>query len=332
MLCSRRAKAVCAFFTLGGLLLAGCGSTSSSGDAGSAGVGAAGTGSGGSRNGGAGASGGGSAGSQSSGGGSAGTQSNGGGAAGTQSNGGGAAGTGAGGALSGCHTAADCPSNTPGSVGFGQCLVPGESAPQQTGCGAVGWCGQCACPPMPVGNGQLCHANTDCPVAAAGFPSASVCVMGACSQCGVSTDCPAQTPVCGLSRGVGLPVRMCNTCLADSDCPSGAPHCASSFGQTSCVACVADRDCAIGICTGGACMPQCGPTKPCGSLSECGPSLRCQPLSCASSATCPTNTGCIAGHCQRRSCSKDSDCDQGGCVNTFCYESLGTCFTQMLVP
>ena len=152
--------------------------------------------------------------------------------------------------------------------------------------------------------------------------------MGACTQCGVNADCAAATPVCVSALSLARPVRMCSVCLADSDCPSLAPHCTSNLGVASCAACIASAGCEVGVCSGGACVPECGPDKPCGNpLTECGANLRCEALSCTTSATCPANTGCDHGHCQRRSCDKDADCDRGGCVGSFCYDSLGTCFT-----
>lgn len=308
----RLATVACLLLMLGGSAFAGCGnSASSSGTSGTAG--GAGVGSGGTSVGGAGASG----------------SSFGGSAAGTVSSGGSSAG-----AAGGCHTAADCPMNNTGAYGLPQCLPPGQTPqPQQYGCGAPGWCGKCGCPLLPPGNGQPCQTDTECPAAAAGSASASHCFNGACAQCATSADCPAAAPVCASMLSISMQVRMCTACVADTDCPSGVPHCASGPGLNSCVACVATSGCASGVCSGGACVPECGPNKPCANpLTECTPTLRCEALSCTASATCPANTACVQGRCQRRACGKDSECDHGACVGSFCYESLGSCFSTPLYP
>src|SRR4051812_18141969 len=94
-----------------------------------------------------------------------------------------AAGTSAGGSSAvptgSCHTAADCPaSQATGPIpSISQCLSPGQATPSG-GCGALGWCGQCSCGPMPqtpLGNGMTCKADADCPAPVAGTSTASVC-------------------------------------------------------------------------------------------------------------------------------------------------------------
>jgi hypothetical protein len=304
----RLSLAVCALLALSACVVAGCGSTSSSSGTSST----AGVGSGGSGVGGAGVSG----------------SNFGGSAAGT-----GASGAGSAGAASGCHTAADCPMVNLGTVGLPQCLPPGQSLAQTQGsCGAPGWCGRCGCPALPPGTGQTCQTDVDCPAVTAGS-AASHCSNGACTQCVTSADCSAGTPVCASMLSIGMPVRMCTACAADTDCPSGLPHCAVGPGGSSCAACLSTNECQVGVCSSGACAPECGPGKPClNPLTACAPSLRCEALTCATNATCPPNSACSGGHCARRACAKDSDCDNGACVGSFCYESLGSCWAQPLFP
>jgi hypothetical protein len=80
-------------------------------------------------------------------------------------------------------------------------------------------------------------------------------------------------------------------------------------------------------------VPGCSAQMPCTNpLTRCGATQRCEALTCQTDATCPTNSTCQQGHCARRSCSKDGDCGTGACVNSICYETLGTCYTQMLFP
>jgi hypothetical protein len=309
-------------------LFAACGSSSgSASDAQSAAGAAAG---GGKDSGGAGGSGH-SGGSGHAGGGSAGSS-------GASSGGAGAAGSGSGGSANGCHTASDCPRDNlnPATAGVTQCLAPGQAVPP-TACGAAGWCGQCNCGPQPqtpIGNGMSCQTSTDCPAATPSSSSASVCDMGLCAQCATKADCPAAAPACATVRGGFFQsFRLCVECALDTDCPSSKPHCAVSGGIAKCVACASDTDCAMGVCSNGACVPGCSAQIPCQNpLTQCGATQRCEALTCQNDAACPPNTACQEGHCTRRACSQDSDCDGGNCVNRICYETLGTCYTQMLYP
>lgn len=245
---------------------------------------------------------------------------------------------GAAGASSGCRTAADCPQSTTPPAGAPQCLSPGQPAPSG-GCGAPQWCGQCACPPMPLapsGNGLPCETNAECPAAMPDVSTASVCAMGTCTQCAANTDCPATLPYCGsvqIGFAGGLGFRVCQACLTDTDCASPKPHCAFTGGVSSCVACASTSDCATGVCSSGTCIAGCTSDAQCGSpLLECSAVKRCEARSCASDEACPPNAACVTGHCQRRACTGDQQCDQGACVNGACYEAKGTCFTQMLYP
>lgn len=325
-----RVLALLAPLSMAGLLLAGCGTATGSAGSSDFSAGAAGNGStagsddsGGSGNGGS------SSGAGSSGGGRGGNK-----AGGSAS----VAGSGGVGMASGCHTAADCPtSNLNGPIpSLSQCLSPGQSPPAAT-CGAVGWCGQCNCGPQPqapLGNGMSCQTSADCPAASSGVATASVCDMGLCTQCATSSDCPASAPACGTIRGTPPQLlRVCVECLADSDCPSAKPHCGGTGGISKCGVCASDQDCATGICSDGACMPGCTAQSPCPSpLTACAATERCEALTCETDAACPANATCQQGHCLRRSCTKDGDCDSGGCVNGVCYETLGTCNTQTFPP
>jgi hypothetical protein len=58
----------------------------------------------------------------------------------------------------------------------------------------------------------------------------------------------------------------------------------------------------------------------------------CQPTSCEAGYACPAHTVCdprpaADPHgCLRDTCTTDGDCDcGGGCVEGFCYPSLGEC-------
>jgi hypothetical protein len=98
------------------------------------------------------------------------------------------------------------------------------------------------------------------------------------------------------------------------------------------VGCLGNGDCTQGICNGNECVAGCGPTLPCGgALYECTAELRCEARACASAEECGVNASCNGGRCSFRSCESDSECS-GYCVNRRCYETLGTCFTQLAVP
>lgn len=251
---------------------------------------------------------------------------------------GGAQSGGSGGATkAGCHDASECPPTTqPPFGGTTMCLLPGQ-APPAGGCGAPMWCGQCSCPPqppVPLGNGQACQTGADCPKPMDGFATATVCAAGQCGVCAENSDCPEAAPVCGAVQSgfMGGPTfRLCTACALDAQCPNERPHCQLNYGLSKCVACVTTAECATGVCFEGSCTPSCGADKPCGGALECSPELRCGPLSCSNDSVCPVNMACNAGHCARKACTSDTMC-QGACVSGFCYDSLGTCYTQLAVP
>lgn len=239
---------------------------------------------------------------------------------------------------SGCHTAADCQQNSPAGIvpSVSQCLSPGQ-APPPASCGAPGWCGQCNCGPQPqapLGYGMPCQTSAECPTPNPDASTASVCELGSCTQCATSADCPAGAPVCGsVPAGFSQQLRLCLECLADKDCPSANPHCAGAGGLTKCFVCASDEDCDTGVCSAGVCVPGCSAQAPCPNpLTTCGAAQRCEPLECQDGSACPANAACLQGVCARRSCTKDTDCDSGGCVNSLCHETLGSCHTQTFPP
>ena len=239
----------------------------------------------------------------------------------------------AGSSIQGCHSASDCPSNTPSNPipGIVMCLAPGQPTPSST-CGAPQWCGQCNCPAQPMGNGMRCQTNADCPAPNATSPTASVCNAGTCTACTENSDCPSALPNCGtVTAEFSNAFRMCTACATDSDCPSERPYCEGNYGITACVACRTTADCASGVCNGGVCAPQCTANTQCGEAMECTAEQRCRPLSCLSDADCPTNRACTNGHCSRRACTSDAMCE-GACVNGGCYDSLGRCFVYLQAP
>jgi len=252
---------------------------------------------------------------------------------------GGAAGAGAG--PSGCHTVADCPKNTSPMAGMTLCLSPGQRAPAD-GCGAIDWCGQCGCGPQPLpplGDGKPCQDSSDCPAAMLGVETASICDNGRCTECASSTDCPVGAPACGVVQFPLTPYfKQCQECTVDLDCPTAKPYCAVDATNGligKCAVCASADDCPKGLCVRGSCVPECSQDQDCGPLMKCSAEQRCEALTCQDNAQCPPETDCLKGPglCGPRSCAIDAQCDAGArCVNSFCYESLGTCYTQMIYP
>ena len=250
---------------------------------------------------------------------------------------------GASGASSGCRSNADCSnaSTLPGSAQIATCLSPFASPPGLGfGCGAVQWCGQCSCPPMPIapyGNGASCSADMKCPApgaADAGAEVASICNNGTCTECATTADCPAARPACASVGGsFGQGFRACTECASDADCGAAKPHCVLAPGVGgSCQLCSTTRDCASGVCSQNACVPGCDAQHPCTDpVTRCSAAQRCEAIPCSGSSACPLNMQCAAGYCARSACSSDADCE-GYCVNKECQEKLGICYTPELAP
>jgi hypothetical protein len=169
-----------------------------------------------------------------------------------------------------------------------------------------------------------------------GAKVASVCGGGICNECVVDGDCAESSPFCVTAGTVDAPLfRTCAACQTDQQCSGATPHCKIEVGGGRCVACVSNAECAQGICGDGRCVAECDAARACKDpFSACTASQRCEPRSCASGSDCAAaNAACEAGHCQRRRCMFDTDCDAGGsCVNGACYEMLGSCFTNQGVP
>jgi hypothetical protein len=144
------------------------------------------------------------------------------------------------------------------------------------------------------------------------------------TPCRSSTDCevvgtfchPAGEPMCG------------QPCLSRRDCES----------DEDCGADAVCQEIAWDYCCGGwleeplptLCVPRCAPGD-CGDAAECiGGS--CEPISCSEGTECPPFTQCLPGDpdadpygCRRLDCVTDADCSDGYCVNSHCYDALGTC-------
>ena len=143
------------------------------------------------------------------------------------------------------------------------------------------------------------------------------------TPCRSSTECAGSAMYC---RPPGEP--MCGPpCLSRRDCESDDE-------------CGADEVCHEIVwvpCCGWwseplptRCLPQCT-AGDCGDDSQCVGG-RCEPILCSEGSECPPYTPCHPGDpdadangCRRLDCETDADCEDGYCVNSSCYEALGTC-------
>ena len=137
------------------------------------------------------------------------------------------------------------------------------------------------------------------------------------------------------------------SCASDADCTNGqfCVNPSESMGCGMCYqpyySCTSDTECGTGnvcipdtnpcLCNGpsNTCAPACTATS-CPEGQICGSSGRCEYVSCSSGAyTCPAYTTCTAGAaengCVRWSCSSNSECGDGVCVESQCFSAYGFC-------
>jgi len=143
--------------------------------------------------------------------------------------------------------------------------------------------------------GDGCRSDTDC------ASLSEFCLPpGAFPGCGIPSDEPAcvSTPACVSSHGTGY---VC-----------GPPRPEDCFSEHETI-----------------CRPGCT-LDACDDGETCAPNGLCEATECDSSAACPTHFDCAdggdeSGHCARRTCEADRDCDGGWCVLGDCYAAAGTC-------
>lgn len=234
-----------------------------------------------------------------------------------------------------CRDVADC-----NDLDFIQpeCFSPGDSPdPPPFSCGAPDWCGECSCPTQPAGLYTQCSTDVDCPAPAepdeVSLPFCDTETL-ACEGCLDDADCSVDTPHCVELYLGARALKRCGACEMDTDCPAETPRCLANYDDPlaapACVECLNSSECAMGICVGNSCRPECDPSddgcSPSGT-SQCNPeTLRCERRSCATAADCGTHIDCEAGQCSRRACEADSECDAAGhCVNGYCFDAFGLC-------
>ena len=143
-------------------------------------------------------------------------------------------------------------------------------------------------------------------------------------------------PICPLTP---CPEPSC--CSSNADClgntfcvsPEAPPSCGTCNNTPS--TCTTDAECAPSICEPRpcacadehACVPGCSDTNPCHSGLACNPTTRrCESVACTTDAQCASTFTCgTSGLCVRRTCTDDTQCGLGACVNGECFDSRGHC-------
>lgn len=197
--------------------------------------------------------------------------------------------------------------------------------------------------PQPEG-ASTCRTSEDCP-----FPSytcgndlAVYTCGGACQQgnrvCEDDTQCPNgvcesfQEPcLCSPSTRC---VPRCIACAAGERCDMDGRcrpiRCDDGFACDAGTVC----DPASGFADPHGCRPTtCTEGFACPEGTRCEPGFYavrgCSPIPCTEGFECPANMDCDGGPsphgCTIRSCTIDTDCDCGACVNTRCGPRIGVC-------
>jgi hypothetical protein len=192
--------------------------------------------------------------------------------------------------------------------------------------------------PAPPGL-PTCHDFSECPFGLCSYEPAGGCPVNP-HECSIDGDC-SNGGVCihGVCGDQCIPPCTSATCTADQVCAMSG-HCEPK-------PCTAGYTCETGTL--------CAPTRSgvdghgCAAAScssdgyKCAPGFRCAPspsadahecsdISCTEGFACPMNFDCnpastAAHHCDRRSCTGDSNCDCGACVEGVCQDRLFVCWS-----
>jgi hypothetical protein len=137
----------------------------------------------------------------------------------------------------------------------------------------------------------------------------------------------------------GAPDAGLAGCRSKADCTMDFEYCAGPYDGPCMGGCAPPTLCAGDAqCDGGTVCRQVR-AAPCGAMSaicyaacqsdvDCPPTQtcvaggHCQPRTCAE---CPAYFSCTSGTCTIPTCTGDSDCPEGYCVNGSCGGALGTC-------
>jgi hypothetical protein len=123
---------------------------------------------------------------------------------------------------------------------------------------------------------------------------------------------PGGTLGCGFCQ-----LEAADECATDRDCVSQGT--ASICRRTTALDCGTP-------CFGSVrrCFPGCVGDEACDG-GRCGSHHRCVSRPCAGDDDCAVDFICAGDQCARRPCASDADCGGAFCVDSQCYEQLGTC-------
>lgn len=184
---------------------------------------------------------------------------------------------------------------------------------------------------------SACRADTDC--AANGY--SKQCFAPGTSSCGNIGG--ERIPACAndaacASQGGDLVCEPKNDghawceqkCTDDAGCDAAftcelaTGHCVPRACDSA--ACPAETFCsAAKVCV----YQRCNDKRPCGDGFTCSATFVCEATPCpnGTDAECTATHACNAGSktCQRKTCTCDTECGSGYCVEGSCYAAAGTC-------
>ena len=149
-------------------------------------------------------------------------------------------------------------------------------------------------------------------------------------SCRPPLQASAYNPLCGIDCQVQV------ECATNEDCDAATPLCLRYLG-----------DCCYASGTPSfACAAACTDNAQCGEGKRCrADQVGCEPIPCNAGFACPAHTTChpevmvgapicltascnpleLEHGCVRQTCTSDSDCGGGFCVDERCFDTLGDC-------
>ncbi|MDI3291309.1 MopE-related protein [Polyangium sp. 15x6] len=199
--------------------------------------------------------------------------------------------------------------NIPGSLGTCTAITANQDPANECNPGSCDGGGQCQ-----KSNGASCSNNAQC--------VSGNCVDGVCCN----TTCVGTCLACSLSGSVGTCTNIPANADPDSECNPGACNGLGDCQGVVATTCTQPSDCASGFCVDGYCCNEActGACEACSGLVKgegqngtCGPikagldpASECNPGACNGAKACQSNNGA--------SCTQNSQCASGNCVDGVC--------------